>query len=65
MRATGFGHKAPVDCVGEYLIPMRKRDGTNMDYTHKSITEQRREALFEEKLKKQMSNTQDIKKVIG
>ena len=64
MRATGFGIKAPADASGEFLIPMRKKDGTNMDYNYKSITEQRREALYEEKMKK-MSKTQNIKEVIG
>jgi hypothetical protein len=64
MRATGFGIRSPADKSGEYLIPMRKPDGTNMDYNYKSISEHRREALFHEKLK---SNTksENIKDVIG
>ena len=52
MRATGFGIKSPADATGEFLIPMRSKDGTNLDYNYKSIAEKRREALYEEKMKK-------------
>lgn len=46
MRATGFGIKSPKDFTGEFLFPMRKADGTILDITHKTISENRREMLF-------------------
>jgi hypothetical protein len=65
MRATGFGIKSPADKSGEYVIPMRKSDGTNLDYNYKSYTEHRREALFQEKNKHKLGNTQNMKDVIA
>ena len=51
MRATGFGVGSPHDYTGEYLIPMCRPDGTNLDYNYKSITEHRREMLYTHKNK--------------
>ena len=49
MRATGLGFRSPKDKSGEFVIPLRKPDGTNMEYGSKSISEQRREMLFKRK----------------
>ena len=38
--------KTPKDYNGELLYPMRKSDGTSLDYTQKTIGEKRRELLF-------------------
>ena len=46
MRPTGFYTKSPNDVSGEFLYPMRKNDGTILDFKHKSISESRRERLF-------------------
>ena len=50
MRATGFGIKSPNDASGEMGYPQRKPDGTILDMTYKSLTEQRRELLYLAKL---------------
>jgi hypothetical protein len=60
MRATGFGIKSPADASGEFLMPLRKSDGTNLDYNYKSFTEKRREALFQEKNKEKLANAKNI-----
>ena len=46
MRSTGLGFRSPKDKSGEFLIPLRKSDGTILEYAHKTMTEQRREMLF-------------------
>jgi hypothetical protein len=52
MRATGLGFRSPKDKSGEFVIPLRKPDGTNMEYGRKSISEKRREMLFKVKAEK-------------
>ena len=50
MRPTGFGVKAPADASADFEYPQRKPDGTILDMTYKSLTEQRRELLYLAKL---------------
>ena len=52
MRATGLGFRSPKDKSGEFLIPLRKSDGTNLEYAYKSISEQRREMLYKVKIER-------------
>ena len=50
MRPTGFGVKSPFDATADFEYPQRKPDGTCLDMTYKSLTEQRRELLYLAKL---------------
>ena len=46
MRPTGFGVKQMSQATADYTYPQRKPDGTILDMTYKTLTEQRRELLY-------------------
>lgn len=50
MRPTGFGVKQMSQATADYNYPQRKADGTILDMTYKTLTEQRRELLYLAKL---------------
>ena len=50
MRPTGFGVKQMSQATADYNYPLRKADGTILDFTYKTLTEQRRELLYLAKL---------------